>query len=121
MGDPQASRPNCCRQVGLECDKCVRGTAGSIAALNENVGPDSIFRLFRSIYSDTACHPMEAEFRKGYEQAVEERLRARGARLELQVHQTEQIVERIKETAPVERRNPRRLMVAKNMPRVAIA
>ena len=85
MGDPQATKPNCCRLVGLACDKCVRGTAGSIAALNEQVGDKALVRLFHSIYSDAACATMESQFRQGYREAVEERSEAREARVQIEM------------------------------------
>jgi hypothetical protein len=64
------SKPESCRQAGLECRNCVKQTASNLAGICHNLQIEEVRDSFFKIYPDNACLPMARAFIRAYRAAA---------------------------------------------------
>jgi hypothetical protein len=68
------SKPESCKQAGLDCRNCIRQSAANLAALIPGMGVDQLASTFSCLYPDPGCLPMLSAFDSAYH--LEQKARA---------------------------------------------
>lgn len=83
FSDPATeSRPNGCRQAGIDCGECVRQAADELVSLSPRLEISHAQALFARLYPDPGCRPMLVPFAVACREAVR-RFETEEAELEL--------------------------------------
>ena len=76
--------PAICKNLGVECDDCVRSRAHSVARISPGLSPKGAAKLFQTLYPSQGCAPMRDLFLIGYRDEIELTFVAAPGQLELQ-------------------------------------
>jgi hypothetical protein len=66
--------PGMCRDVGLDCQTCIEGTARNLAKVCKGLRRTAVGQLFVLIHSDPACAATHSKFVKAYFEALIQRM-----------------------------------------------